>query len=325
MPSEFTPSTTAQAAAIALLEQLDPTPAPGAASEATPPAAAASPGEAPAEGEAAPPAPEAAPNAAAERDARLAEQLKAHRERKLAKIQARATKSTVAAQESALAAAQREFDADPVGFMVKKGKDPAAAFADLAQKAREATTPEAKVKALEAQIAAQKTELDKFLTTQQQREKEAETRTEMAQKQAAIRAEEDLFIEHFTPEKYPHARAYLDDDSEMRQVIHSVAKELRTGRRGAPVPFEDIANTIEERAAKHYRASQEKLAKLQQGTGAAAPGPKQQAGASKGNRASSTISNDIAASTASNPSRRRTLAERQREAAALLSSPASAK
>lgn len=317
---EFSPSPTATANAIALLEQMDPTPAVAdEPAESTPPAASEAAAAATEEA-----TPAAAPSAGAEREARLAEQLKAHRERKLARINAKASTqnntATIAAQEAALKQAQADFEKNPVAFIQSKGGNPAELFAKLAEAARDATSPEGKIKALQAHIDALTSKFEESVTTARQREQSEAQRQQAANRQVAVRAEEDAFIATFTPDKYPHARAYLDDDAEMRDVIHKVAGELRAGRRGAPVPFEDIAKTIEERAEKHYRMSQGKLAALQQGNGAATQGKQQPAGATKGNRASSTVSNDLASTTASNPSRRRTLAERQRDAVRMLSS-----
>lgn len=316
--------------------------APAAATEAsvtpaaeTPPGDALTPEVAAAAGLAAepvappPPAIDVAAQERAQRQARLDEQLRVLRESKKAKLTAKVQKKTevqtTTARDQELASKISAFEANPVQYLMDNGKDAASLMKELATAARDANTPEAKIAALEKNLAAKIEAAEKRAADLEAREKTREEtdkareakRDDDAKKaayQAAYNQEMGEFEAFFTPDAFPFARAYLEDPRELREAVRLTATRLAAGRRGAPVPFKDIASDMEKSAKAHAEAALKKLAPLlQSAPGAVKSGP--QAASAPKAKGATTLSNEIVSQTASNRSRR--LSERERQAAAV--------
>lgn len=360
---DFNPSPAATAAAVAMLEAADApaTESPAAdvaapvadapAAQATEQAADATIAAAVADAPASPePPPPAAPDPAeVERIARaqrLDEQLRLSRASKQAKREEKAAKLATRKQELANVQAQStkdaeltgkiaEFEADPVDYLLKNGRDAAALMQKLANAAREAGTPDAKIAALEKSMGAKVNEFSSKLEALEKEnaalKEEGRQREAAAKQQQQVDAfaqqmanEERAFMSEFTAEKYPYAHAYMTDPQVMRNQIHMAARELRAGRRGAPVPFVDIANRLETYAKTHHQGVLARLAPAQPGSNGSVKSDPKAASAPKGKGATTTLSNDLASQTASNRSRRHSEKERMANAARQLEAMESA-
>lgn len=361
----FTPSPANVSAAVAMLEAQEPTAAASPEAPAAEVSTEAPAAEAAAATEAdqaaaavegglvAPPAEEPPPAAEppkvderAARQARLDEQLRVLREGKAQKRAEKAQKIAAKKQEAAqtqqaaskdqeLSGKIAEFESDPVDYLLKNGKDAAALMQKLANAAREAGTPEAKIAAMEKSFGAKVESLGAKLealekenlalkeeSAQREKQREQSAKTEAYQRQLA--AEEAQFMEIFTPQAFPFARAYLKDPAVLKKQVFETAREMRlerwterdkaAGRSPPPVPFVDIANRLEGYAKAHAKEALATLAPLLQGSNGTAKSDPKAASAPKG-KGATTLSNDLASQAASNRSRR--LSEKERMAAAV--------
>lgn len=298
--------------ALAMLEGKDGTVEPAAEGEAA---------EAPAEG--APSKEPEAPKSPAElRREKLALQIQTLREKNEARrAQQQADGRARAAQEQAqrdaqfIAEQRRRWEAvgnDPVKAFQEMGLDVGETFLRLSEAARTASTPEAKIAAVEKH--------NQLLAQMIRERDEAHAAKEQA---LAVRDAEREFLSQVTADKYPHARAYVDD-GELARLSHVVASRQR--ERGIEPTYASIAEEIEQQAAEHHANVLKRLPPASRnGTGAmqsaaVRTATEQPAGSAPRTKAQGTLSNDTASAPASPaPTKRKSLQERQRDAERLLS------
>ena len=308
------------AAAVAMLEAADPV----AATTETPAAAESG-------------VSEVAPEAAVEktpaqlRAEKLSAQLEELRARKQDRV-ARAARSTheqdIARQRAEIqrdqeqARAERErwtgVDKDPIAAFKALGLDPGEQFMKLSKAAQEANDPAALARLATERAAAVEQQFRDYVQKQEQE------RHQVAAEREREQAENGL-LQSMPRDTHPYANAYLDA-AEIRKVGHMIADQQRA--RGLTPSFESVSKEIESRAKEHHLSVTSALGQgIESGQSSVAQAAtgNTKGNATQGRTATSTLTNELASTTASNPSRRKTLAERQKEAAAMLSAPVPAR
>ena len=229
-----------------------------------------------------------------------------------------AERTQTAAERARWEAARR----NPIAGFAELGLDPSQAFLELAEAAKKANTPEARIEAVEALLAQRDREFAEF-KAQTAREKE-----EAAHGIERARAEAE-FLTIATKAAYPYAHTYLAAEAKKQgldpkvlwmRAADGIADEQRAS--GKTPSYKSIADEIEEYA---HEVVLEMLAGLppESGGTTAETTPARKASEastvpaeSKGK--STIIGNDLASTRLTNNSRRLSLAERQKKAERLI-------
>lgn len=229
-------------------------------------------------------------------------------------------KAELARERAAVAAEKAKWDAvekNPVEGLRAMGRDVGEHFTQLAEAARTASSPEAKIAALQALITAQDEKFNRFQASLTEREQAAQRATQEREESAAKAHAVAELNAHVSPKAYPHARAYFNDE-EIARLGDMYADRQRA--KGITPSYESIAVDIEKTAKEHHATV---LERLHQDAGVNGETSRQAitertTGPATRTTAARTLTNDLASATASNGTRRKTLAERQQDAAKLL-------
>jgi hypothetical protein len=250
-----------------------------------------------------------------------------------AETKAKAEREAIERDRAAVEAQKKqwaEVGKDPLKAFAALGLDPGEEFMRLSKAAQEANSPEARAKAALELAEATRKQFADYVAQQEAKAKEAEEARQQAEFDRELAAErsaaEDLVIAQIPTETVAIAKHYMGgDESKLRGSLNSIADDLRAEGQQPTLQLVVERFVLEvTRYDEFVRSAPGQASGAPQSPGGQPSKVSGSGHAGQVRTAPTPISNDLAAASASNPSRRKSLQERQREAEQLLSAPARA-